>query len=269
MPQTILALIEQTDTARAVLATASLLQERLQAGPIQLLHINHDPQEGFMPTEEVMTPQRWQSMLDQAAARTEALKAIVAEWQVAADQASWHERTGDTVTVLRTECAMADFIVAGRANCGPARQVLHTLLFAVRRATLIAPQHAPTSLGQHAVIAWKESPSAETVVRLAMPLLQRVQQVTVLIGDEGVGGMIEEPAPLVQAMVSANVPVAMHRFVVGRRAIGDALQEEAKARGGDLLIMGAYTHSRLREMVLGGATREILAAASLPVLLAH
>jgi nucleotide-binding universal stress UspA family protein len=102
-----------------------------------------------------------------------------------------------------------------------------------------------------------------------MPVLQRAQQVSVLIGDEGAGGLSEEPASLLHAMAAANVPVSVQRFSIGRRGIGDALSQEAQARGGDLLVMGAYTHSRLREAVLGGATREILADAALPVLLAH
>ncbi|MFL5288354.1 MAG: universal stress protein [Rhodopila sp.] len=269
MPQTILALIEQAETAPSVLATAALLQQRLKAGPIQLLHVSHDPHQGFMPTEEVMTAQRWQALTEQAAARTEALKAVVDSWQVSADQAVWHERTGDTETILRTECAMADFIVARRSVTGSARRTLHTLLFDVCRATLIAPRAAPVSLGRHVVVAWKESSSAERVLKFAMPLLMQADQATLLIGREHVEDMTEEPAWFMQALVAGNVPIGVRRFDIGQRAVGEALLLEAQAAGGDLLVMGAYTHSRLREVMLGGATRDILSDASLPVLLAH
>src|SRR5689334_14305245 len=99
MPQTILALIEEAETARTVLDTAALLQQRLQSGPIQLLHISHDPRDAFLPTEEVMSAKRWQLLRDEAASRAQALKAIVDAWQASPDQAVWHERTGDTATI--------------------------------------------------------------------------------------------------------------------------------------------------------------------------
>jgi nucleotide-binding universal stress UspA family protein len=65
------------------------------------------------------------------------------------------------------------------------------------------------------------------------------------------------------------VTVTEHRFRAGGRKIGVALLEEAHAAGADLLVMGAFTRGRVAEFVLGGATREVLAAADLPVLMQH
>ena len=91
---------------------------------------------------------------------------------------------------------------------------------------------------------------------------------TVLIGTEE-AGPAPEPASLLQSLVGAGVPVVVQRFQQTGCAIGETLLAEAHLAGADLLVMGAYTHGRLREIVLGGATRDILSSADLPVLLHH
>ena len=66
-----------------------------------------------------------------------------------------------------------------------------------------------------------------------------------------------------------GVPAMARTLDPGSRGIGETVLEEARVFGADLLVKGAYTHSRLRQLIFGGATRHILTAAELPVLLAH
>jgi len=65
------------------------------------------------------------------------------------------------------------------------------------------------------------------------------------------------------------VPPTIHRFVIGRGAVGQSLLREAHGIGADLLVMGAYAHSRAIEALLGGATRDVLSHVDMPVLLHH
>jgi nucleotide-binding universal stress UspA family protein len=99
-------------------------------------------------------------------------------------------------------------------------------------------------------------------------MLMRAEFVTFLMSTDDGGGSAPPDAAL-QALRQAGVQVAEHRFHAGGRRIGAALLAEADAAGADLLVMGAYTRGRLPEFVLGGATREVLALADLPVLMQH
>ena len=117
-------------------------------------------------------------------------------------------------------------------------------------------------------IAWKPSEAADRAIDVAMPLLLRAEQIAILVETED-GHAEATPAIQLRKLEQAGVTMTMHRFQANGRKIGDALIEEAHHVGADLLVMGAYTHSRLSEFVFGGATREVLAAADLPVLMQH
>ena len=104
---------------------------------------------------------------------------------------------------------------------------------------------------------------------LAMPLLQRADQVTVLTiaGGTGVPGPSAEQ--LLEYMKCNGIAAAPLTVELDGRSTGEAILATARSLGCDLLIKGAYTKSRLRQLIFGGATRHVLEEAALPVLLAH
>ncbi len=163
-----------------------------------------------------------------------------------------------------------DITVFGRpSDSGGARlSTLEAALFEGGRPILIAPPKPPSTLGETIVIAWNGSTETAHVVALSMPLLERAKRVVVLSIE---GGMVpgpsgEELAAHLNANGIAAEPVSAN---TNRRTTGETFLAEATAMGCDLLIKGAYTQSRLRQMIFGGATSHILAATELPVLMAH
>jgi nucleotide-binding universal stress UspA family protein len=145
---------------------------------------------------------------------------------------------------------------------------LEATLFDSGRPVLMAPPRPPKSLVQTVLIHWNASTETARAILLAMPILRKAKRVSLV----AVEGHIV-PGPSVKdalGHLEANGVVATEKTVVGaRNRQGEAILTEATAIGADLLIKGAYTQSRLRQMIFGGATSHILASAELPVFLAH
>jgi nucleotide-binding universal stress UspA family protein len=164
-----------------------------------------------------------------------------------------------------------DLIVLGRP--GPAPQdprmpPLEAALFESGRPVLIAPAVAPQVIGANVLVAWNGSTEQTRTIASAMPLLREAGKVTVLSVE---GGMTPGPTgeEVAQYLRMNSIPAAAVTVAPGKRTTGEALLDHARTHGCDLLVKGAYTQSRLRQMVFGGATRHILASATLPVLMAH
>lgn len=265
----VLAVLDRAQTALPVLAAAGLAAERLGGAEIEALHLRHDALEGFMPTEEVMTRPRHDEIEGAAARKSADMRRVFDGWRPGAGIGAWREVTGETARVIAAEAAGADLVIighgAGRYQ-GDTAHAMHAALFVARKPTLMVSEAVPRSLGQRVAVAWKPSEAAARAISAAGPMLMRAEFVTVLIAtDEGDGSA--PPDATLQPLRQAGVTVTAHRFLAGGRKIGAALLEEAHAAGADLLVMGAYSRGRVAEFVLGGATREVLAAADLPVLM--
>lgn len=274
-PRRIVAIMDRTETARPVLVASAFAATLLgadQSGAVMIeaLHSRHDVMDDTMPTEEVMTGARRQEPDGQAAHRSAELRSLFETWRQAGGVAMWRELAGETARVIMQEAARADLIVIGRSARGGAgaQKILHAALFDAGRLTLLVPAVVPSMLGRHVAIAWKPSEAADRVVRAALPLLLRADQVIVLIGTEE-GAHDTQPTSLLQDLAAAGVRPVVRHFQASGCPIGKALLAQARLAGADLLVMGAYTHNRFVEMAVGGATRDILASADLPVLLHH
>jgi nucleotide-binding universal stress UspA family protein len=156
----------------------------------------------------------------------------------------------------------------GRAPQDPRMPPLEAALFESGRPVLIAPASAPQVIGENVLVAWNGSTEQTRTTAFAMPLLREAGQVTVLSVEGGMtpGPTGEEVAHYLRLNGVAATAVTT---APGTRTTGETILDHAKAHGCDLLVKGAYTQSRLRQMVFGGATRHILASATLPVLMAH
>jgi nucleotide-binding universal stress UspA family protein len=185
--------------------------------------------------------------------------------------ASWAEqvRTGDDA--IGTVGRLHDLIVLGRPVDGqpvPMMSTLETALFDTGRTLLIAPPQAPTTMGEMMVIAWNGSTETARTIALAMPFLAQAKEVVVLTVEEG---MVAGPtgAEIAGYLHRNDIAAAAKTVRSGDRAVGAAMLEESAALGSDLVVKGAYTNSRLRQMIFGGATSHILANAQIPVIMAH
>jgi nucleotide-binding universal stress UspA family protein len=156
----------------------------------------------------------------------------------------------------------------GRAPQNPRMEPLEAALFESGRPVLIASSRPPKELGRNVLVAWNGSTEQARTNAFAMPVLRGADEVTVLTVE---GGMTPGPSGDEAALhlVRNGVPATAVTVAPAGRTTGEAILDQAKARGCDLLVKGAYAQSRLRQMMFGGATRHILANATLPVLMAH
>ncbi len=183
----------------------------------------------------------------------------------------WSEQSGGD-NVIGGYGRVFDAVVLGRPGGDPRGPRMNTLeagLFESGRPILIAPPVAPRTIGENVLIAWNGSTEQARTTALAMPILQRAGRITVLtVQGSTVPGPTGEQliAYLARHGIAATGKTLMSR---GGAHGGEVILAEAAAQGCDLLIKGAYTQSRLRQMIFGGATRHILANAMIPVFTAH
>ena len=181
----------------------------------------------------------------------------------------WRGGSAVEDSALGSLARVYDIAVLSRPGSRGARMTaLEAALFDSGRPVLMAPPTPPkTPLGQTVLIHWNASTETARVIALAMPILRKAKRVSFI----AVEGHIS-PGPSVKdavAHLEANGIAATEKTVTGRNKPGEAILAEAAAIGADLLIKGAYTQSRLRQMIFGGATSHILASAEIPVMLAH
>jgi nucleotide-binding universal stress UspA family protein len=162
-----------------------------------------------------------------------------------------------------------DVTVLGRPGSRGARMTaLESALFDSGRPVLMAPPAAPAKLGETVLIHWNASTETARCMLFAMPILKQARRVSFIAVE---GAMA--PGPGIKEAVGyleANGIAASDKTVTGRGLRpGEVILAEAASLGADLLIKGAYTQSRLRQMIFGGATSHILSAAEIPVFFAH
>jgi nucleotide-binding universal stress UspA family protein len=147
-------------------------------------------------------------------------------------------------------------------------RALYSGLFESGRPILLAPPAPPPQIATNVLIAWNRSTEQARATALAMPLLQKANRVTVLT----VIGGTEVPGPSAEQFIHYlqrhGITVEPMRIGLDGKNTGQAILAAAQSLGCDLLIKGAYTQSRLRQMIFGGATRHVLENADIPVLLA-
>jgi nucleotide-binding universal stress UspA family protein len=143
-------------------------------------------------------------------------------------------------------------------------------LFDSGRPVLIVPPltSEPAALGDTVVISWNGSTETARAVSFAMPFLIRARRVVVLTVE---GATVEGPSgeQIAATLRLHGVSATALTKEDERRSPGAAILAQARELGADLLVKGAYTQSRLRQMIFGGPTQHILEHAELPVLMAH
>lgn len=164
-----------------------------------------------------------------------------------------------------------DLTVVGRPDARadvPRMATLETALFETGRPILIAPPEAPKTLGETVVIAWNHSTETARTVADAAPFLARAKRIVVLSLE---GWFVKGPTgeDLARMLRRQGLPVETKTVPNPGNKPGETILSASAALGCDLLIKGAYTQSRLRQMIFGGATSHILSRTTIPVLMAH
>ena len=177
---------------------------------------------------------------------------------------------------LATNARYADLVILGQAGPDDAdvpRYLPEEVTLASGRPSLVIPYIGPgATLGQRVSVAWDASREAARAVNDALPILQRAQAVGVVTVNprEGPFGHGEQPgADIALHLARHGIKVEVQRVESRDVDVPNTILSHIADRSSDLLVMGAYGHSRLRELVLGGVTRTILHDMTVPVFMAH
>lgn len=188
--------------------------------------------------------------------------------------ADWREMPqGGSDLELIQSARYADLAIVGQRDEEGDRSRWLPLLLSSGSPTLVLPKrwHART-VGARPIIAWNASREAHRAVRDALPLLARAHAVTIVIVDPRVGetGHGEEPgSDVARYLARHGIQATIERLDATNVDTGAVILDCAAATDSDLIVMGAYGHSRFTEFVLGGVTRTMLQRMSVPVLMAN
>lgn len=144
------------------------------------------------------------------------------------------------------------------------------VVFGAGRPSILVPPSASSAPIDHLAIAWDESRVAARALADALSIVEDGDRITVLTVQD------EKPLPghnvaetLASSLERRGFRAEAQSIILGRRPIAEALQDAAMEAGAELLAMGGFGHSRIRDFILGGATKGVLADLRLPVLLSH
>ena len=270
----------------AALATAGAVAKKF-AAHIDAMHIRADPRTMIPYIGEGMSGALIEEMIasaeQQAEERAKRVRQTFDGWCAksgiplgapAADgpNCAWMEDTGRPDACVARRARVADMVVIARAEGENAvttiTETLEAALMDSGTPLLVAPSGAPATVGNHVAIAWNGGMEVARAVTASLPFLKAASSVTVLtVGDPCPPEATAEA--LAGYLAGHGVEARISKLEESGDSMSATLLGAASQAGADLMVMGAYTHSRLRELVFGGVTYEILAAAGIPVLMAH
>ena len=277
-----------TDIDGPIFAAADQVA-RLWSSHLQFLHVRIDAEKVFLAVASAEfggssgVESAIEAMDQQAAVRQNKTEQAVREFCAQQNiefsdapgtnrpTAEWRVETGEDEEWITNHGRTADLLVVGRGREDQAegRGLLEAALMQTGRPVLI-PSTKPRQLDlETVVIAWKDTREAARAVAAAMPFIERATRVFVLSVEEGETSTEHSCDRLCHALRWHNPNTDAHRMKHEGVHPAETMLQTLARHGGDLLVMGGYSHSRLREVVFGGFTRRVLASADLPVLIAH
>jgi nucleotide-binding universal stress UspA family protein len=186
----------------------------------------------------------------------------------------WRQVEGTTREILALHGRYADLLVLGQDDPeSDSAGLLEAVVFDSGRPVLAIP-FAGTfkTIGKRVLVGWNASREASRALHDALPLIAKAETATVFLANptRGLDGHGEEPgADIARHMVRHGLKVEVAKVIAKDVPDSALLLNHASDMGADLLVMGAYGHSRLREFILGGMTRSLLREMTVPVLLSH
>jgi len=278
----LLVVLDESTRSEARLVLAATLAERFDAHLVGV-HVAVGPEppggadqfNGYLRFFRPLYEELEEQIRAQAETSRRMFDAIVRRVPLSAE---WRLARGYPAAQAALNGRCADLVILGQIDPGdPWSAVLHPapeeVAMMAGRPILVVPYAGEfVQLGQRVLIGWDASKEATRAVNDAMPLLASASSVTVLTIDakEDVRKHGDIPGgDIALHLARHNVVVTVEQTASSGIDIGDVLLSRASDLAADLLVMGAYSHSRVRELLLGGATRTVLASATLPVLMAH
>ncbi len=190
----------------------------------------------------------------------------------AGPSASWREEDGRQNAVVGMIGRVYDLIVVEQPEklASIAEATLEDALFESGRPVMMMPKVAPAAIGECVAVAWNGSTETATTVALAMPFLDQAKEIVVVaVGPQH----MPEPGPtgdeLARTLERHGHKVSLRTAFGRQKPQGESFLQEAMAAGADLMLKGAYTQSRIRQMIFGGATRHIIMESKIPVVMSR
>lgn len=182
-------------------------------------------------------------------------------------QSSWRAAEDSGPTAIGVIGRAFDLIVMPQPGALPKmpESVFETALFDSGRPVLVVPPGFNGMVGKKILFPWNGSTESARAISLAMPVLSRAESIEVLSVE---GALVPGPssAEIAQSLARHGLNVTSQHIKAGNKTAGQAIIDRAVSLGCDLIVKGAYTQSRLRQMIFGGVTRQLILSSPMPVL---
>ena len=263
----------QDDEGLEVRLQVALAIARASGGHLTCMHVT--PMSAFVGFETLGGAYVMTDLLDRLEKHETAMRARIEAHMGTEDVAwSYERQTSDSVSALVDHGALADLIVVGRSQ--PSQNSAYRPISIIGQ--MLKSSHTPLlvcskdqkrfdPLGP-AVVAWNRSFEAANALRAALPMLKQASAVHIVTVDEDKDFDFPPLSPS-EYLSRHDVHAEMIRETKGTQSVDDRLVASAQSLGASYLVMGAYGHSRAREMLFGGVTRNLLKECALPLVLAR
>ncbi|MEM6683598.1 MAG: universal stress protein [Pseudomonadota bacterium] len=185
--------------------------------------------------------------------------------------ARWESRMGMVGEVIAREARIMDLTVVPQPDIEAdpiTAGLMDEVMTRSGRAVLMATKTLPEQVSETIMIAWNGSTEAARAVADAMPFLEKAKRILILCVDEIINRR-PSGAALAEMLSVHGLETQVITAKSNKNGVGETILTEARRRGATLLVVGAYSHSRWRELVLGGVTRTLIDNADMPVLMSH
>ncbi len=185
---------------------------------------------------------------------------------------SWITKIGREDEIVSSGGRISDMTVMARPKSDterPSLMTLHAAIFETGKPILIVPPEASEQIGRRILVTWNGTSEASAAVSAAIPFLKEAEAITVLTVETEKALNRIHSEELLKNLAWHGVTATIKKVAAGTASVGETILAECDAMNADLLVTGAYTHSRLIQIILGGVTRHIIAEAKIPILAAH
>ncbi len=284
--KTLLMPIRDSDTSAELMETGLLLAKRFDSH-LDLLYVHPDPKEmlpyatlglsGKMKATVLESAERaaqeqadrLRSKLDELCKRHQVPRLARGECP-GKSSAGWLEERGLRNQLIGRLGRLADAVIMPKPiKVSPPSSSFEAAVRETGRPVIMVPRKSVQPvLSKHIALGWNNSKEAAQAIVAAGPCLRAAETVTVMVTEKRVNQR-PSAAEVVVYLKCHNIAATIGMLDVSKRSVGEALLAQSKEAGVDLLVVGGYSRSRLRDVVMGGVTTHLLQHADMPVLMYH
>ncbi len=274
----LLILVDENGKDQPTLRAGLDLAQRHQAHLTALRLRRRPPMPAFVAAQlpDELLPQIEARVKEEAAEARVRVERVALREEVPFEWRALDVANGDAADLVGLHARYADLLLVGQPPLDDAPEgyeaLVETLLVSAGRPVLLVPAvGAPKGFGKRILVAWDGGREAARAVADALPLLRAADQVEIVTVDaKRLRAPEPEPgADIARHLARHGVKASVTQLTRGPLDVADILLNRASDHGFDLIVMGAYAHSRLRDLVLGGVTRQLLRHMTVPLFTAH